>query len=116
MLDADGRVLYVGKARDLKARLNSYFQKRVDAVKTRALVARVAGVQTTVTNDETEALLLEQALIKELRPPCNVLLRDDKSYPYIRISVEQTFPRVGFHRGKRKGGTRYFGPYPSAGS
>ncbi|KAF0810457.1 excinuclease ABC subunit C [Alcanivorax sp. S71-1-4] len=116
MLDADGKVLYVGKARDLKARLNSYFQKRVDAVKTRALVARVAGVQTTVTSDETEALLLEQALIKELRPPYNVLLRDDKSYPYIRISVEQTFPRVGFHRGKRKEGTRYFGPYPSAGS
>lgn len=116
MLGDDGRVLYVGKARDLRARLSSYFQKNVDAIKTRALVARVAGVQTTVTHDETEALLLEQALIKEHRPPYNILLRDDKSYPYIRISVEQTFPRIGFHRGQRRGGSRFFGPYPSAAS
>lgn len=116
MLAGDGSVLYVGKARDLRARLGSYFQKRIDAVKTRALMARVAGVQTTVTSDETEALLLEQALIKELRPPYNILLRDDKSYPYIRLSVEQTFPRIAFHRGKRRAKSRYFGPYPSSGS
>lgn len=116
MLDENGQVLYIGKARDLKARLGSYFQKNVEAIKTRALVARVAGVQTTVTHDETEALLLEQALIKEHRPPYNILLRDDKSYPYIRMSVEQTFPRIGFHRGQRRGGSRYFGPYPSSSS
>lgn len=116
MYGADDSILYVGKARDLQARLNSYFQKNVSSVKTRALVQRIARIATTVTADETEALLLEQALIKELRPPYNILLRDDKSYPYIRISTEQTFPRVSFHRGKRRSGTRYFGPYPSAGS
>ena len=116
MMDAEGRVLYVGKARDLRARLNSYFQKNVEAIKTRAMVARVAAVQTTVTNDETEALLLEQAQIKTYRPPYNILLRDDKSYPYIRITTEQTFPRVGFHRGKRRAASRYFGPYPSGSS
>lgn len=116
MLDVEGRVLYVGKARDLRARLVSYFQVRVSSAKTRALVARVAGIETTVTNSEAEALLLEQGLIKDLHPPYNILLRDDKSYPYIRITTGDTWPRVAFHRGQRRAGSRYFGPYPSSGS
>jgi excinuclease ABC subunit C len=114
MLDRDGNVLYVGKARDLKARLSSYFLKTVAAPKTRALVARIDAVQTTVTGSETEALLLEQALIKSLLPPYNILMRDDKSYPYIKITTSDSFPRVAFHRGPRRPGARYFGPFPGA--
>lgn len=116
MLDAAGQVLYVGKARDLRARLGSYFQTNVASAKTRALVARIAAVETTVTGSEAEALLLEQSLIKTLRPPYNILLRDDKSYPYIKITTSDRYPRITFHRGKRRPGSRYFGPYPSAGS
>lgn len=114
MLDRDGKVLYVGKARDLRARLSSYFAKTVASIKTRALVARIADVQTTVTASETEALLLEQALIKSLRPPYNILMRDDKTYPYIKITTADEFPRVAFHRGQRSAGARYFGPFPGA--
>lgn len=114
MLDRDGNVLYVGKARDLRARLSSYFLKTVAAPKTRALVARIDTVQTTVTGSETEALLLEQALIKSLHPPYNILMRDDKSYPYIKITTSDSFPRVAFHRGPRRPGARYFGPFPGA--
>lgn len=116
MMGAGGEVLYVGKARDLRARLGSYFQKNLVGAKTRALVSRIAGVETTVTGSEAEALLLEQSLIKELRPPYNILLRDDKSYPYIKITTSDAYPRITFHRGKRRPGSRYFGPYPSAGS
>ncbi|MCK0152422.1 excinuclease ABC subunit UvrC [Alcanivorax sp. S6407] len=116
MLNGEGDVLYVGKARNLQARLSSYFQKNVASVKTRALVARIADVQTTVTSSEAEALLLEQSLIKTLRPPYNILLRDDKSYPYIRITSSDTFPRITFHRGTRRKGSHYFGPYPSGGA
>ena len=113
MYDSDGHILYVGKARDLRARLGSYFQKQLDAIKTRALVARIAEIQLTVTASEAEALLLEQSLIKSLRPPYNILMRDDKSYPYIKVSMDQAFPRVSFHRGSRRGGSRFFGPFPS---
>ncbi len=116
MLDADGQVLYVGKARDLRARLGSYFGRQQDSIKTRALVTRVASVETTVTATEAEALLLEQALIKELRPPYNILLRDDKSYPYIRVTTGDTWPRIAFHRGARRGRSTYFGPYPDSGA
>lgn len=113
MYDADGHILYVGKARDLRARLGSYFQRQPDAAKTRALVARIADIQLTVTASEAEALLLEQSLIKSLRPPYNILMRDDKSFPYIRVSTDHPYPRISFHRGSRRAGGRYFGPFPS---
>ncbi|MDB6062811.1 MAG: excinuclease subunit [Verrucomicrobiaceae bacterium] len=116
MLDADGKVLYVGKAKNLKKRLSSYFRTEAVAIKTAAMVARVRQVQVTVTNTEVEALLLEHNLIKEYTPPYNILLRDDKSYPYIYLSSDQEFPRLSFHRGAKSGKGRYFGPYPSAGA
>ncbi len=113
MLDREGEVLYVGKARNLKKRVASYFQKRALNRRTLAMLARVREVQVTVTASETEALLLEQNLIKEYHPPYNILLRDDKSYPCIRLSEEE-FPRLSFYRGARRSGARYFGPYPGA--
>ncbi|AIR90627.1 excinuclease ABC subunit UvrC [Pseudomonas cremoricolorata] len=115
MFDAESRLLYVGKAKNLKKRLASYFRKSGLAPKTSALVARIAQVETTVTSNETEALLLEQNLIKQWRPPYNILLRDDKSYPYVFLS-DGPFPRLGIHRGAKKAKGRYFGPYPSAGA
>jgi excinuclease ABC subunit C len=113
MFDGEGRLLYVGKAKNLKKRLSSYFRKTGQAPKTAALVARIAQIETTITGNETEALLLEQTLIKEWRPPYNILLRDDKSYPYVFLS-DGEFPRLGIHRGAKKAKGRYFGPYPSA--
>ena len=113
MLDAEARLLYVGKASNLKKRLASYFRKSGLAPKTAALVARIAQIETTITGNETEALLLEQTLIKEWRPPYNILLRDDKSYPYVLLTSEDEYPRLGIHRGAKKAKGRYFGPYPS---
>ncbi len=116
MLDEGGEVIYVGKARDLRKRVGSYFNRGKVAPKTRSMLARLAGIEVTVTRTENEALLLENNLIKSLRPRYNVLLRDDKSYPYIYCSSDQDFPRLVFHRGARRGGGRYFGPYPNAGA
>ena len=113
MFDAEARLLYVGKASNLKKRLASYFRKSGLAPKTAALVARIAQIETTITGNETEALLLEQTLIKEWRPPYNILLRDDKSYPYVLLTSEDEYPRLGIHRGAKKGKGRFFGPYPS---
>jgi excinuclease ABC subunit C len=115
MFDSEARLLYVGKAKNLKKRLASYFRKTGLAPKTAALVGRIAQVETTITANETEALLLEQTLIKEWRPPYNILLRDDKSYPYVYLS-DSEFPRLSIHRGAKKGKGRFFGPYPSAGA
>ncbi|MDH4109444.1 MAG: excinuclease ABC subunit UvrC [Gammaproteobacteria bacterium] len=113
MLNAKGKVLYVGKARDLKKRVSSYFHKSHSDAKTAAMLALVADVDVTVTNTEAEALILEYNLIKRHKPRFNVILRDDKSYPYIYASTEHAFPRLQFYRGARKGKGRYFGPYPS---
>ena len=113
MFDEAGRLLYVGKAANLRKRLASYFRKTGQAPKTAALVARIAQVETTIVANETEALLLEQTLIKQWRPPYNILLRDDKSYPYVLLS-DGDYPRLGIHRGAKKDRGRYFGPYPSA--
>ncbi|WP_447591427.1 excinuclease ABC subunit UvrC [Aquipseudomonas campi] len=115
MFDNEAKLLYVGKASNLKKRLASYFRKTGLAPKTAALVARIAQVETTITGNETEALLLEQTLIKQWRPPYNILLRDDKSYPYVLLS-DGDFPRLGIYRGAKKEKGRYFGPYPSAGA
>jgi excinuclease ABC subunit C len=115
MFDLDAKLLYVGKAKNLKKRLASYFRQTGLAPKTSALVARIAQIETTITANETEALLLEQTLIKEWRPPYNILLRDDKSYPYVFLS-DGDFPRLSIHRGAKKAKGRYFGPYPSAGA
>lgn len=111
----DAKLLYVGKAKNLKKRLASYFRQHGLAPKTAALVARIAQIETTITANETEALLLEQTLIKEWRPPYNILLRDDKSYPYVFLS-DGDYPRLSIHRGAKKAKGRYFGPYPSAGA
>ena len=113
MLDAKHRVIYVGKARDLKKRVSSYFTRAQQAPKTAAMMEQVARVEVTVANTEAEALILEYSLIKRHKPRFNVLLRDDKSYPYIYASTDQPFPRLKFHRGARRGKGRYFGPYPS---
>ena len=116
MLNAKHKVLYVGKARDLKKRVSSYFQRTQASPKTAALMEMVAAVEVTVTNTEAEALILEYNLIKQHKPRFNVTLRDDKSYPYIYVSTNHKFPRLQFHRGPRKGKGRYFGPYPSTGA
>ncbi len=116
MLNAKHKVLYVGKARDLKKRVSSYFQRTRRAPKTMALMELVAKVDVTVTNTEAEALILEYNLIKRHKPRFNVILRDDKSYPYIYVSTEHRFPRLRFYRGPRKRKGRYFGPYPSSGA
>ena len=113
MLGADGGVLYVGKAKNLKNRVTSYFRATGLNNKTVALVSRIASVDVTITNSETEALLLEHNLIKSHRPQYNILLRDDKSYPYIHVSAGK-YPRLSVHRGAKTGKGRYFGPYPNA--
>ena len=116
MRDRFGTVIYVGKARDLKRRVGSYFQGRAQDGKTMALVRSIAGIEVTVTRTEVEALMLEYNLIKQHRPRFNVVLRDDKSYPYIRLDTSHAFPRLSFYRGPRTAKGRLFGPYPSAGS
>lgn len=113
MLDADGTILYVGKAGSLKSRVGSYFRADQIQPKVQALVRLIAGIEVTVTNSDTEALLLEHNLIKRHRPRFNVILRDDKSFPYVHLSAHE-FPRLSFHRGTRRIAGRLFGPYPNA--
>lgn len=113
MLDANGKVLYVGKARNLKARVSSYFRTGGLATKTIALMNRTCDVQVTTLQSEVEALILEQTFIKSEKPPYNVILRDDKSYPFILFS-DSKFPRISLHRGAKRRKGQYFGPYPSA--
>jgi excinuclease ABC subunit C len=114
--DADGDVLYVGKAKDLRKRLASYLRRGRGGPDARIaeMVARAADVELVVTSSETEALLLEDNFIKESRPPFNLRLRDDKSYPYIEVTLNDEWPRVRFFRGRHRPGNLYFGPYASA--
>lgn len=116
MLTGEGTVLYVGKARDLRKRVATYFGSKAHHPKTQALMAQTQRVEVTVTGTEQEALLLECHLIKEHRPRFNVVLRDDKSYPSIYVSTGQEFPRFEFHRGSRKADGRFLGPWPNAGA
>src|SRR5512138_1737372 len=115
MIAADGEVLYVGKARNLKNRVGTYFTgSKAHAAKTMAMVSQIASIEVTATASETEALLLEYNLIKRHRPRYNVTLRDDKSFPYLYVTTEQDYPRISFYRGSRKLPGRFFGPYPNA--
>lgn len=116
MFNEAGNVLYVGKAKNLKKRLSSYFVRQVSNKKTQAMLKQLSSVTITVTNSENEALLLESNLIKEFKPRYNILLRDDKSYPFLYLSSHSAFPRLDFHRGARKADGLYFGPYSSAGA
>ncbi|EIJ68336.1 excinuclease ABC subunit UvrC [Pasteurella bettyae] len=115
MFDDKDTVIYVGKAKDLKKRLSSYFRANLSSKKTEALVDSIHHIETTITTSETEALLLEHNYIKTFQPRYNVLLRDDKSYPYILLTKEQ-HPRITSHRGSKKVQGEYFGPYPHAGA
>ncbi|TRX56805.1 excinuclease ABC subunit UvrC [Thalassomonas sp. M1454] len=115
MYDDQQTVIYVGKAKDLKKRLASYFRKDVGSVKTRALVNRIRAIDVTVTHTEGEALILENNFIKKYQPKYNVLLRDDKSYPYLLIT-DHKHPKLASHRGGKRVKGEYFGPFPTAGA
>lgn len=114
MLNDKGEIIYIGKAKNLKNRVSSYFRNQNASPKQQAMVAKVAGIEVTVTHTEGEALLLESQLIKRHKPRYNISLRDDKTYPYVFISSFHDFPQITFHRGAKKRKGQYFGPYPSA--
>ncbi|MEO0421882.1 MAG: excinuclease ABC subunit UvrC [Pseudomonadota bacterium] len=114
MIDGKGEVIYVGKARNLRNRVTSYFRGQVTSGKVFALRKHMARIEVTVTETEAEALMLEYNLIKRHRPRFNVTLRDDKSFPYVHLSSDHEYPRLSFYRGSRSGKGRYFGPYPNA--
>ena len=116
MLDGRGEVLYVGKARSLKARVANYTQVKALSTRLKRMVSQCRGMEIVVTNSEAEALLLEAQLIKRFRPPFNVLLRDDKSFPFILLRADHAFPRIQKHRGARRAKGNYYGPFASAGS
>src|ERR1700749_3148395 len=116
MFDSDHEILYVGKAKSLKDRVSTYFAAGNVNPKVQALVQQITAIEVTVTNSETEALLLEYNLIKAHKPRFNIVLRDDKSFPYIQLCDDHRFPRLAFYRGARNQPGRYFGPFPNAGA
>ncbi len=116
MLNNKGEIIYIGKAKNLKNRVSSYFKTQTVSIKQQVMVTKVAAIEVTVTHTEGEALLLESQQIKRHKPRYNICLRDDKSFPYIYLSSEQDFPQITFHRGAKNKKGRYFGPYPSTGA
>ncbi|HHS99989.1 MAG TPA: excinuclease ABC subunit UvrC [Thiomicrospira sp.] len=114
MINAKGTIIYVGKAKNLKRRVSSYFKKNHDEIKTAKMVEQVAKVEVTVTDTDSEAFILENTLIKRYKPKYNILFRDDKSYPYIFISTAKEFPALSYHRGAKRRVGEYFGPFPNA--
>jgi excinuclease ABC subunit C len=116
MLDEQGEIIYIGKAKNLKNRVSSYFKTQSASIKQQTMVAKIAAIDVIVTRTEGEALLLECQQIKHYKPRYNICLRDDKSFPYLFLSSEQEFPQLTFHRGAKKKRGQYFGPYPSAGA
>jgi len=116
MLNGKGEIIYIGKAKNLKNRVSSYFKTQTASIKQQVMVANVAAIEVTVTRTEGEALLLECQQIKHHKPRYNICLRDDKSFPYMFLSSEQDFPQITFHRGAKNKKGRYFGPYPSSGA
>ncbi|PID64992.1 MAG: excinuclease ABC subunit C, partial [Gammaproteobacteria bacterium] len=115
MLDRDKQILYVGKAGNLKKRISSYFRQSGLSLKNQSLMRQVVDIRIILTHSETEALILENNLIKQHHPKYNILLRDDKTYPYIHLTNDK-YPRLKFYRGGRAAKGKYFGPYPSAGA
>ena len=116
MCDAEGTALYVGKAANLRKRVSSYFDARPKIERLMRMIARIQSIEVSLTRTEAEALLLENEWIKSLKPRYNVLLRDDKSYPWVMLGSDHEYPRIAFHRGRRDKGKTYLGPYPSASS
>ncbi len=116
MLNNKDTIVYIGKAKNLKSRVSSYFRKGVASPKQQVMVAKIVRIEVTVTHTEAEALLLESQLIKKHKPRYNICLRDDKSYPFIYFSTKQKFPQITLHRGAKKKKGNYYGPYPSAGA
>ncbi len=114
MLDQQGDIIYIGKAKNLKNRVSSYFRTQHASPKQQAMVSKIVAIEVTLTHTEGEALLLESQLIKAHKPRYNICLRDDKSYPYIYISTGHEFPQITLHRGAKKMPGKYYGPYPSA--
>ena len=116
MINANDQILYVGKAKNIKNRLKSYLNHNNLSNRIKRLVAQINKIDVVITETEKEALLLEANLIKKLKPQFNILLRDDKSFPYIFINYEQDFPQISKHRGKQKSNGKYYGPFATISS
>ena len=111
MYDSDKKILYIGKAKNLKKRVSSYFRNSNHSTRIKRMISLISTIDLTITNSEADALLFENIQIKKHRPRFNILLRDDKSYPYIYVDTQHDFPRLSFYRGKRKKDGKLFGPY-----